>query len=228
MFRRSKPYWLSVAAVAVILLALAAPATTLVSRADGNPNPGIVPNNAKYRTLSAQWWQWALAAPPAVNPVIDPTGAHCAQGQGDFSNHNVWFLAGTFGGPATRSCTIPPGKSLFFPILNSAWACELPPAFCEGVEVLRANAAADMNNPTLLEASIDGVPVQALESYRATSPVFSIELLFGAAGPFEPAVADGYWLLVTPRTPGSHTIHFKGIRHDGFETEVTYNLTVGH
>jgi hypothetical protein len=43
---------------------------------------------------------------------------------------------------------------------------------------------------------------------------------------YVPAVADGYWLLVTPLTPGEHTIYFKGINNAGFTVEVTYFLTV--
>jgi hypothetical protein len=234
MFRNShgRPF---AAAMLIIILSLAVSTAAPRTQAQGNPNPGIVPNNARYRQLSAQWWQWALSAPPAVNPILDSTGANCAQGQGVFSNNNVWFLAGTFGGSATRSCTIPPGKSLFFPILNTFFACDPPEAMtaCPPLSDIRAFLAGIMNNPLLLEASIDGVPVQALASYRAASSVFSLQLpadnVFGApAGTYEPAVADGYYLLVTPGTPGPHTIKFKGIGNDGFTVEVTYHLTVGH
>jgi hypothetical protein len=31
----------------------------------------------------------------------------------------VWFLAGTPGGPVTRDCTIPEGKQLYFPLVNT-------------------------------------------------------------------------------------------------------------
>ena len=33
---------------------------------------------------------------------------------------SVWFLAGIFGGgSATRTCAVPAGKALYFPVLNS-------------------------------------------------------------------------------------------------------------
>jgi hypothetical protein len=176
MFRSRKPSCRQIGVALVIALGLMIPPARSPAWAQGNPNPGIVPNNARYQTLSAQWWQWALSVPAAVNPITDPTGVNCAQGQGILSN-NVWFLAGTFGGSATRSCTIPLGKSLFFPLLNTVYACDAPPAACPGgVAALRAAAAAEMDAPLLLEASIDGVPVQALSSYRAASSVFSLEL----------------------------------------------------
>ena len=118
-----------------------------------------------------------------------------------------------------------------FPILNTFLACDPPPVPCPPLAEMRAIVASQMDNPLLLEASIDGVPVQAVSSYRAASSVFSLQLsadnVFGApAGVYEPAVAEGYYLLVTPLSPGPHTIHFKGIGNDGFTTEATYNLTV--
>lgn len=70
-----------------------------------------------YGEWSAAWWQWAYAQPGPTNPVTDLTGEHCAQGQ----SGSVWFLAGSFGVEATRNCTIPGSKALFFPVLNSAW-----------------------------------------------------------------------------------------------------------
>jgi len=168
-----------------------------------------------------------------MNPVIDPTGAFCAEGQSGY----VWFLAGTFGGSATRNCTVPPGRALFFPILNTAYAapfdCLGPPGPvgpCD-VDALRASAAADLNNPTTLQATVDGVALQNLTAYRAQSPVFSYSvtadnILGIPAGTYAPAVSDGYWLMLQPLSAGMHTIHFKGVRADGFETEVTYNLLV--
>ena len=47
-----------------------------------------------------------------------------------------------------------------------------------------------------------------------------------AAGTYGPAISDGYWLMLAPLSAGSHTVHFRGVAAGGFETEVTYNLTV--
>ena len=204
----------------------------------GNPNPGVSPQNSKpygltYGDWSAKWWQWALSIPSAMNPLLDTTGANCGQGQ----SGQVWLLAGTFGGAVTRTCTVPSGRSLFFPILNTAFG---PPFDCLGppgpvgpcdVDALRAGAAAFVNNPTLLQASVDGVALQSLNTYRAPSPTFSYtvtadNILGIPAGTYGPAVSDGYWLMLAPLSAGSHTVHFRGVRADGFETEVTYNLTV--
>ena len=73
------------------------------------------PGGQTYGRWAVEWWQWALGIPAAVNPGIDTTGANCAQRQVD----KVWFLAGFFGsGPVVRSCTVPDGLSLFFPLIT--------------------------------------------------------------------------------------------------------------
>ena len=73
--------------------------------------------------LSAEWWQWVYSIPQPYaadtaisNPLFDTTGASCMAGQ----RGSVWFLAGTNGatGPVTRSCSVPEGASIFFPVIN--------------------------------------------------------------------------------------------------------------
>ena len=91
MFRSKKQYWRNIIAALVLVLGLLVSTTTLPAQAQGNPNPGVVPNNTQYRTLSAKWWQWAISIPAATNPLLDTTGANCAQGQAG----HVWFLAGS-------------------------------------------------------------------------------------------------------------------------------------
>src|SRR2546426_11911178 len=78
-----------------------------------NPNPGVLPPHSHsygktYAEWSEVWWQWALSFPAATNPIADLTGADCALGQTGPDafpvERPVWFLAGTFGSPATRTC----------------------------------------------------------------------------------------------------------------------------
>src|SRR5262245_19870660 len=68
-----------------------------------------------FAELSAQWWQWAFSIPTSKNPLFDDTGVYCMVGQRD----DLWFLGGSFSGPVTRTCTIPEGTSLFFPVVNN-------------------------------------------------------------------------------------------------------------
>jgi hypothetical protein len=121
----------SVIAITVVVIGLMTAGT--IRGAQAQDDEQITPVNANaygntYGEWSARWWQWLLSIPAATNPNSDTTGANCAQEQAG----PVWFLAGTFGGSAvTRSCTVPAGKALFFPILNSifgaGWVTVFPP-----------------------------------------------------------------------------------------------------
>src|ERR1019366_6616182 len=67
----------------------------------------------------AEWWQWAISIPVSHNPNFD--NGDCSIGQ----SGPVWFLgtricqAGVPGcdWTATRSCSVPARKALFFPIM---------------------------------------------------------------------------------------------------------------
>jgi hypothetical protein len=200
--------------------------------ATGNPNPGIIPNGARYENLSSQWWQWMWAQPADVNPLSDPDGTHCAQGQ----SGNIWFLAGNGGGSTTRTCTMPAGKQVFFPVMNADVDNVWDPPTSYTVDELRQMATAAMDDPVSLEATIDGVAIQDLASYRVQSGPFAYTLPDGnlyqswgldvPAGTYSPAIADGYWLLHTPFPPGEHVVHFSGESSFGFALDVTYYLTV--
>jgi hypothetical protein len=209
----------------------------LLQGRNGNPNPGVLPPGARaygmtYGAWGAAWWNWALSSSLADNPVADETGANCHVNQAG----PVWFLAGTFGGPAVRHCHVPAGKALFFPIINTVWWATEPD---ETEEEIREGANATIDQVTVLECSINGVPLKKLDAYRADSPAFTLHLpegaiadeLFDLSGDFYPAVADGYWIMLAPLPRGKHVIHFRGVQGDPndplFETEVTYFLTVG-
>jgi hypothetical protein len=89
-------------------------------------------NSEFFAKLSAEWLQWALSIPASVNPQTDPTGDFAAVGQ----RGPIWFLAGKFGGGiATRSCSVPQGTALFFPVINgfsiNAPICGGPPRVCQ-------------------------------------------------------------------------------------------------
>jgi len=99
---------------------------------------------------------------------------------------------------------------------------------------LREKAAANADNPQLLEVTVDNFRVRNVDQYRVTSPVFGAFFPQGAIfglepGTHTPLVSDGYWLLLTPLSRGPHTIHFKGVAGaaaGGFVVDVTYHLTV--
>lgn len=243
-------YWLvAVAVIALTTLALL-PSASTTALAGGNIAPiNSHPNGATYGQWGARWWQWAFSFPvhnppytgPTYNPLFVNGAEDCSLGQ----IGHVWFIGGVFGisGAASRTCSIPSGTALFFPVLNVVWdnVAVNPPL---SIDKLRAAAAGFVASTTELHATIDGTPVPNLSNYRAQSPVFAytfppednVYQTFGAAVPgadwptttVDPAVADGYWLFVHPLPPGVHTLTFGGTFGDpyNFTTEVTYTITV--
>lgn len=184
------------------------------------------PFGKTYRDWVAEWVQWSYSIPAAVHPLIDPPENYCAIGQ----RGKVWFLGGTFGGSATRTCTIPAETGVFFPLV--VLSCDNvgmnPPLSPAGLRDLCASYLGQ----TVLDAELDGKTIKNLGQFRFKSSVFSYSVtdnnLFGyPAGVVYPTVADGYFLMLKPLSPGMHTLHFHGgLPPYGFDVNVSYTLNV--
>lgn len=239
MIPRVTILWSALTAVALIAstAVLTLPSRALAGKGNQN-NPGIVPpqampNDRSYGEWAAAWWQWALGTPIDQSPLLDESGEYCHVGQ----SGPVWFLAGTFNGTVERTCTVPEGKALYFPVLNNAWFqfCTDPPlpedCVQNNYECLRELIRLPDNAEVSCE--IDGVAVSNLSAYRTESPVFGLDATEGSvAAAFgfpvclnAPCVDNGYYLMVAPLKLGTHTIHFAGTNGD-FGADVTYHLTV--
>ena len=221
----------------VALLVAATPASAERHQARVFP-PGAHPFGQTYSEWAADWWTWAVAQPVDVNPILDPTGEQCALGQ----QGRVWFLAGTFGGTATRTCTVPKGTALVFPVLNNlSGAGSSDPPEQQTEEYQRSVATPPMLAATDLSASVDGVAVKNVRRYFEESPVFRLVLpadnIFGvdssclpsptpdAGCVVFPTVDAGYYLVTKRLKRGTHKIHFAGTA-PGFSLDVTYKITV--
>lgn len=235
MLRTKKRSWRNVIATFVLMLGLMMP--VLKPQAQSNGNPKVIPNHGPtYGSLGGMWWQWALSFPIADIPFFNTGGAV------DISAHqsgHVWFLAGANLGPTTRSGQVPVGTSLFFPLANLINDYPCPPQFGfepdpgETLEHFLQRTGNDfMPQLTDLFAEIDGVSLNNLPSYRATSRLFTFTADPALSAVFDPCVtgspqsgvAVGYWLLLAPLTPGTHTLHFGAL---SWGQDVTYNLNVG-
>jgi hypothetical protein len=226
----------SIVTVSGFILASVISSMILFAHAD-NINPGVFstdskPYNLSYGEWTAKWWQWADSIPQDVNPAADETGKNCAQKQ----NGPVWFLAGTVGGFAERTCKISSGKAILFPIIGSECS------YAEYLSVrnkseLEVCAKADNNAVTNLEATVDGMKLLNLEKYRILSPLLDMTFpednpLGAPAGPTQ-MVSDGFYVFLEPLSAGKHDVHFSGTTVDNPTTGttrlaivVTYHLTV--
>jgi hypothetical protein len=157
-----------------------------------------------------KWWKWASSFDYASSPVADTTGEHCAAGQ----EGDVWFLAGTYEQQATRrTCRVPEGKTLFFPVINYVVTPQHCAAADGGCLCERAKDVARQmtDRPMGLFAELDDRAVNGLIDYRVVSPAcFNLAEKVKGAPKVEPTASDGYWLALRPLPKGKHTLRFGG------------------
>jgi hypothetical protein len=154
------------------------------------------------KALSGEWWTWAISKPsPLDGDYIQ--GRRC---KGEFVE-GVFFLAGTQGGEATRTCTVPADTALFFPVLNS-FITDDEEAYPEGPTNFVDTALANGE----FSATLDG---EDLEIIRIATGPFTLTVpkpnIFKAPpGPYT-AVSDGLWVyLPQGLEPGEYTLQFGG------------------
>lgn len=199
--------------------------------------PGSRPHGKSYSQWIADWWQWVAETPTDDHPLLDPTGADCAEGQ----RGHVWFLGGSFtsGTTVNRACTVPPGTALFFPIAPEAWLSTPATEGCTALDPWYLATPADrarwalfeqaiLKNPDtiwppnprdVLSLEIDGRRVGNLRRLYARSHVFAARLpednifdvLCGVEVPSiltSPDVGWGYYAFLTPLPRGTHTLRW--------------------
>ncbi len=235
----------SIKAIGAVALMSALAANLALAGQSAADNPGIVSPKDRvagktYGEWGDAWWQWVFSIPLANNPVADTSGQYAAVGQ----SGPVWFLAGTFGGDAERTVTVPADKWLFFPIVNQVWV-NLPelgdnPWSKDQESYARDLIGAVIDTATDVACEIDGVALNHIAAYRCRTPkggAFMVDVPPGdiwglvdyyglAPGLYGPSLQDGVYLMLEPLSTGQHTIHFTASLAGGFHLEVTYHLTV--
>jgi hypothetical protein len=170
---------------------------------------------------SREWWQWAGSFQWNASPVADPTGALCANGQ----QGDVWFLAGTYDtGRTIRTCTVPRGKYLFFPLVNYMMTPRSnPAATCEDM----ARVVARFTEGALrLVLEVDGQRYGDLLEHRLpTRECFDLGARATPPVRVYPTAGNGYYVMLRPLPPGKHEINFGGILPSLLQA-VTYTLIV--
>lgn len=184
--------------------------------------PDAVVGGLTQAQWSQRWWEWAGSFEYQDSPVADRTGANCAAGQ----SGDVWFLAGTYGTQRTvRTCRVPAGKHLFFPIINYV---VFPPSRgpVPSCFSMMSEAARITQRPQALMIDIDGVRHQALHAHRqATRECFDLGARTETRTKLYPSAANGYYVMLQPLPAGRHTIEFVGIL-PSMTQGVTYTLIV--
>ena len=237
----STEYTFKQASLVLVLAAMAAvPASTAIAR---QPNIAPIqshPYGQTYGEWAADWWQVALETPAPVNPFTDAGGENCEQGD----MGNVWFLFGSLT-PDTiieRSCEIPVGTALFFPILTVFYGAFLDdPADTRTEEFIRQQVECAETAASTLLFEFNGEPVPGLDQFFKPPEFFyEVQLpednIFGATEDdilelkLSPSVDAGFYLLLRPLPPGIYELHWEGSAQGcsfgDFTQNVTYHLTI--
>jgi hypothetical protein len=183
--------------------------------------PALIPPaqaiaGASQEEWSKRWWRWALSFDDDESPVADHDGRFCAEGQ----SGPVWFLAGTYGTARTiRSCRVPAGKALFFPLVNHL-AYE-PDDADESCASLKRRAARLTPAPDALLLEVNGRRYNGLQAHRqATRRCFHI-----VDDDDTLAAGNGFYVALGPLKKGRYTLNFGGIL-PALSQAVTYTLDV--
>jgi len=198
--------------------------------------PDSEPYGLTYDEHAQNFWKWLLSIPASENPMDDTKGDKCTVGQTN-TNSSVFYL-GPGEGKIERTCTIPAGKGLLIPVMEVEQSDkELPGA---SVEVLTNAAKQDQDSVNSLYLNIDNeeYTYDDLLKYRIqpTEPfqvIFPDNGIFGVmdGGPSQ-VVADGWYIISEPLTPGNHTVHSRsslscpdpGCVEPAFAMDVKYNI----
>lgn len=203
-----------------------------------------------YGEWAAAWALWANDYAPnddpaldCKNPVADRTGATCALNQD--ADSPVFFLAGSFGEELTRDCTVPEGKALFFPLVNT-WGdnAGVPEDMLLSEDDIRGyvEMVASGTDPERVWVRVDGVELQDAAQGVVTSAPYTMEIpagdnayvcngVEGVEGSFDGFVG-GYWAMLAPLSAGEHLVEFGLTRGpdplsgDTLEVTLHYNLTI--
>jgi hypothetical protein len=174
-------------------------------------NPGVfskdsTPYGSPYNEWVGKWWNWTFSIPKEEHPRDDFTPEKCNANQ----EGPVWFLADQLGGREERTCNIPAGKAILIPLLTGECGYDVPEV--KNDEDLR-RCAMRGDEYGVIEATVDGVKLKNLETYRAQSGFYNStqvedNIYDGPSGMYR-AFADGYFVFLEPLPAGKHDVNLK-------------------
>ena len=213
-----RPATTAIAAVLLILLAAAGPASAVTA------GRGFLPANAKVHghtltELSAAWNIWGFGGAEEDNPLVNP---RCEQSPLD---PKIWFTPVSFGTVDDLDCEIPLGA--FLVVTPGGYFCDPVEAGGSTEAELRACAVAGFEFLSYVEVILDGRPATNLDRYIVISPRVALPgpNLLSDDPTF--VVDKSYFLVVHPLSRGEHTLRaYDEFDEFNFSAGFTYHITV--
>lgn len=211
-----------------------------------NNNSYAFPKNAhpygkSITKWTQDWWAYMFSYGCDEFPIFDADGSNAIPSTAG----PVIFLPGNFGGSTTRDVTVPHGKALLFPVVNTIWnyhpcygLTDEDAAYADGTleELFLSQINPALDGASNMSVTLDGYSFTNLTQYRFTSGFYNFVPNPELADCFgDPCLLEtdliwltaGYWIMLKPLQYGQHTLHFSGdIPSNGFSLDVTYNITV--
>jgi hypothetical protein len=113
---------------------------------------GSIFNFDIFRLVYSQNIKFFYGVPSKDNPMNDPTGEKCANGQ-SLTNSSVFMLSVNNGGLSERTCKVPAGKGLLIPVMVVAISDKEYPNV--SAEELSESAKKDQDSVNSLYLKID-------------------------------------------------------------------------
>jgi hypothetical protein len=178
----------------------------------------------------AAWWQWAVSLPEDIHPGSDTTGERCGYGQ----HGPTFFLPPSLTAepPFSYECVVPEGTAIYVVVsVGNCSSVEPEPYFGGNEEELRDCISRDeFDYETGIEAAVNGHDIANLDSYRATTPMFTLNVPEDPIFDFFPqgvalVMAENYGFMIAPPPPGEYVITQTWMVDNTPET-YTVNVTV--
>ena len=147
----------------------------------------------------------------------------------------MWFLAGGYGtSRISRSCTVPQGRYIFFPVINVITGA--PPDLSDACATAKREAARNNDSYVYIRVSLNGSEVDKAERFRIASEE-CFDLFSRLPQQMRPQVGyhsatDGYWIMLKPLPAGQYHLEFKAFyTNDGdafgdMVQNISYDLTI--
>ena len=215
-----------IVSLAIIGLMLSGPTMVL---AGGDNNPTVLPPNAKPQGLTQGEWaagfvKFLYDTPASENPITGSTGNQCVVKL----VKNVALVLTNAASSEPYHCSVPLGTKLVFPVGGP---------FCDTLSWPFPANEAELRDcvttfyATDVQASIDGVDIEDVESHLVQSPLYTFTLpegnIYGLpAGTSGQGMIRTHLLIFTPLPKGDHTLHFHSIYPELGNYEENFTLQI--